>query len=212
MLWKSKQMHRKYCTIDKNSYMSKSWAALDNFTDDCVSLNVFLLGVLAFKNSMQWRKIKILYHCTCPWFAIRKESCGSMEVLPINLLVFSEYCLSKWRWPCPICGKNSHQHVITTSFLILFKSLPVQKWGRNLSLINNYRVILSWNYRLIVAQQKFHALKTNVSPRGEASVANMLVFFQGATIRPIDSTLSSFLLTTKFSSMRPFKNKHIESF
>ena len=53
----------------------------------------------------------------------------------------------------------------------------------------NNRVFLSRNYRLIVAPRKFHVLKTNISPRSEASRANMLVLrtsnFQGATIRPI---------------------------
>ena len=50
-------------------------------------------------------------------------------------------------------------------------------------------MLLSRNYRLIVAPRKFDVLKTNICPRSEASRANMLVLrtsnFQGATIRPI---------------------------
>lgn len=44
-----------------------------------------------------------IYWYTCPWLAIRNDSCGSMDVLPIKRLVLSEYCLNKWRWPCPTC-------------------------------------------------------------------------------------------------------------
>ena len=53
----------------------------------------------------------------------------------------------------------------------------------------NNRVVLSRNYRLIVAPRKFDVLKINICPRSEASRANMLVLrtsnFKGATIRPI---------------------------
>ena len=53
----------------------------------------------------------------------------------------------------------------------------------------NNRVFLSRNYRLIVALRKFDVLKTNICPRSEASMANMLVLrtsnFQRATVRPI---------------------------
>ena len=65
--------------------------------------------------------------------------------------------------------------------------------------------VLSRNYRLIVAPQKFDVLKTNICPGSEASRANMLVLrtsnFQMATIRsivPRHNTLSSLFLTTKF--------------
>ena len=48
----------------------------------------------------------------------------------------------------------------------------------------NNRVFLSRKYRLIVAPRKFDVLETNISPRSEASCANMLVLrtsnFQGA--------------------------------
>ena len=61
-------------------------------------------------------------------------------------------------------------------------------WGQKPCGGNN-RVFLSRNYRLIVAPRKLDVLKTNISPRSEASRANMLVLrtsnFQGATITPI---------------------------
>ena len=53
----------------------------------------------------------------------------------------------------------------------------------------NNRVFLSRDYRLIVDPRKFDVLKTNICPRSEGSMSNMIVLrtsnFQGATIRPI---------------------------
>jgi len=72
---------------------------------------------------------------------------------------------------------------------------------------------------MIVAPRKFDVLKTDICPRGEASRAHdMLVLrtsnFKGATIRPLvprHKHSNIFILTTKFSSARQFKN-HIELF
>ena len=85
----------------------------------------------------------------------------------------------------------------TWSYLSLFTALvpppfPLTAIFPVALLVSHYlnnRVFLSRNYRLIVAPVKFDVLKTNISPRSEASRANMLVLrtsnFQGATIRPI---------------------------
>ena len=86
----------------------------------------------------------------------------------------------------------------------------------------NNRVLLSRNYRLIVAPQKFDVLKTKYlsEKRSFEGKYCMLVLrtsnFQGATIRPIvprhkHSKILSLLFTTKVSSARQFKN-HIELF
>ena len=75
------------------------------------------------------------------------------------------------------------------SLNLLPQTRSLSHWLRYLIFILNNRVFLWSNYRLIVALRKSDVLKTNVSPRSEASRVNMLVLrtsnFQGATIRPI---------------------------
>ena len=64
-------------------------------------------------------------------------------------------------------------------------------------------VLLSKNYRLIVAPRKFDVLKTNIFPRSEASRANMLVFKNIKFPRgnyQIDSSETNTLLSLFFTT------------
>ena len=85
---------------------------------------------------------------------------------------FEEQIMSKDKFPSIFLSQM--EAIVLIILQIFFATRAVLKIGEYL----NNRVVLSRNYRLIVAPRKFDVLKTNMLVLRTSN-------FQGATIRPI---------------------------